>query len=287
MTRKARARRSVLYVPAANAKAMAKAGQLPCDAIIFDLEDAVAPEEKAAARTALATCFGDGATSGQERVIRINVPSSEWGDDDLAAAARIRPDAVLIPKVEAASVVADARRRLDAEGAVATRLWAMIETPLAIVNIREIAGLGADAAIGLDCLVVGTNDIAKETGLPLPGGRRTIEHWLAQIVIHARAFGLDVLDGVYNDFRDGDGFAAECSEGVLLGFHGKTLIHPSQIEPANSAFSPSEAALAEARAIIAVFEEPQNAGKGVVSMSGKMVERLHVEMARKLLAKAR
>jgi citrate lyase subunit beta/citryl-CoA lyase len=162
----------------------------------------------------------------------------------------------------------------------------MIETPLGIVDLREIAACGARDDVGLDCLVAGTNDIAKEMNLPLSAGRRTIEPWLTLIVIHARAFGLDVLDGVYNDFRDEAGFAAECQVGVRAGFDGKTLIHPSQIEPANLAFSPSEAAVAEARAIVAAFDEPGNAGKGVISINGRMVELLHAEIARKTLAKA-
>lgn len=286
MKRTWRPRRSVLYVPAANARAMAKVAALACDAVIFDLEDAVAPEAKAEARGALAEHLAQAPASAQERIIRVNAPASEWGEEDLAAAARLRPDAVLIPKVETAAVLSAARQTLDAAGAAATRLWAMIETPLAIVDIREIASLGTDPKMGFDCLVAGTNDIAKETGLRLPEGREAIRHWLAGIVIHARAFGLDAIDGVYNDFRDAEGFAAECREGARLGFDGKTLIHPSQVEPANAIFSPSEAQLAEARAIIAAFDEPQNAGMGVISVGGRMVERLHAEMARRLLAKS-
>ncbi|MBN9245590.1 MAG: CoA ester lyase [Mesorhizobium sp.] len=287
MTRQPRCRRSVLYVPAANPKALAKAASLACDAVIFDLEDAVAPEAKDEARAALEAHFRQGDQAArQERIIRVNAVSSAWGAQDMAAAARCRPDAVLLPKVETGEALAEARRQLDGAGGAGVRLWAMIETPRGIVDLREIVSFGARDDVGLDCLVAGTNDIAKETGLPLPAGRGTIEHWLALIVIHARAFGLDAVDGVYNDFRDEAGFAAECRAGALAGFDGKTLIHPGQIGPANAAFSPGEAALAEARAIVAAFAEPANAGKGVISVDGRMVELLHAEMARRTLAKA-
>jgi citrate lyase subunit beta/citryl-CoA lyase len=282
--KQARARRSVLYVPAANAKAMAKAGSLNCDAIIFDLEDAVSPSAKSDARAGLKVHFADQPASSKERVIRINAMATAWGEDDLAAAIACGPDAVLLPKVEHAEPLLAVRAALDAAGAHAIRLWAMIETPLGIVNIREIAALGKPA--GLECLVAGTNDIAKESGLPLPDGRATMALWLSQVVIHARAFHIDIVDGVYNDFRDQDGFVAECREGALMGFDGKTLIHPSQIEPANLAFSPSAEALAEAREIVAAFRLPENARAGVLSLNGKMVERLHLEMAERILAKA-
>ena len=286
MTTTRRPRRSVLYVPAANAKAMAKAGNLACDGVIFDLEDAVAPEEKAAAREGLRGHLAEGRGAPQQTIIRINGLATPWGRDDLEVAARIAPDAVLIPKVDSRDALIEARRALDAAGAQGTRLWAMVETPLAIVGLREIAEAGRDDGIGLDCLVAGTNDLAKETGLPLPEARPTIEHWLAVLVIHARAFGLDSLDGVYNDFRDGDGFERECRAGALLGFDGKTLIHPGQIETANAAFSPSPEAVAKARAIVAALEQPENAGKGVLSLGGQMVERLHLDIARRVLAKA-
>lgn len=286
MSRPVRRRRSVLYVPASNAKAMAKVASLACDAVIFDLEDAVAPDAKAAARAALAAHFrAAGPSPAQERVIRINAGAALAGDD-LAVVAQCRPDAVLVPKVETAATLREARRALEERGCGGIRLWAMIETPAGLVRLRDIVECGASAEIGLDCLVAGTNDISKETGVPLPAGRRTIEHWLAMIVIHGRAFGLDSLDGVYNDFRDEDGFAAECRAGALSGFDGKTLIHPGQIAPANAAFSPSPEALAEARAIVAAFDDPANAGKGVISIDGRMVELLHAEIARRVLARA-
>lgn len=282
----ARPRRSALYVPAANTKAMDKTPMLGCDAVIFDLEDAVAPTAKADARQALKIHFDANPMSTKERIIRINAATTQWGADDLATVIACRPDALLLPKVETSGQLLGARARLDAAGCHDVRLWAMIETPLGIVNIASIAQLGCDAGVRLDCLVVGSNDIARETGLPLATSRATIKLWLANLVIHARAYGLAILDGVYNDFRDGDGFAAECEEGALLGFDGKSLIHPLQIEPANHAFSPSAAALAEAHSIVAAFAAPENAGQGILSLNGKMVELLHLEMARAVIAKA-
>lgn len=287
MSRKLRRRRSVLYVPASNPKAMAKVASLACDAVIFDLEDAVAPNAKAEARANLVAHSRGGERSPvQERVIRINLSGGGLDRDDLAAVEACRPDALLIPKVETAEVLRDARQALQGRGCGGVRLWAMIETPAGLVRLRDIVECGAAEDVGLDCLVAGTNDISKETGVPLPGGRKTIEHWLAMITIHGHAFGLDSLDGVYNDFRDEEGFAQECRNSALSGFAGKTLIHPGQIAPANAAFSPSPEAVAEARAIVAAFEDPANAGKGVISINGKMTELLHAEIARKILAKA-
>ncbi len=279
-----RRRRSVLYVPASNAKAMAKAGDLACDAIIYDLEDAVAPDAKAAARSALLEHFRNGASAGrQERIIRINARGRMADDEDLDAASRCRPDSILLPKVERPEMLMEARRTLDAAGGAEIRLWAMVETPLGIVNLRDIAA--AAASVGLDCLVAGVNDLAKDTGVPMPAGRSTIRHWLAAIVLHARAFGLDVIDGVYNDFRDIDRFVDECHEATAAGFDGKTLIHPSQIAPANAAFSPTPETLAEARAVIAAFDDPANAAEGVLVVNGRMVERLHADTARRLLTR--
>lgn len=278
--------RSVLYVPAANDKAMAKSVSLDCDAIVYDLEDAVAPGAKADAREALKAHFGVNPTSEKRRVIRINGAGTEWGTEDFKAAAMCRPDAILLPKIEQPQSILDAAAELDRQGLDRVRIWAMIETPLAIVNIGEIARLGKQADSRLECFVIGSNDLAKETGVPLPDGRSTLLHWLLQVVIHARAFGLDVLDGVYNDFRDQDGFEAECTAGAILGFDGKTLIHPSQIGFANQAFAPTPSAIAEAEHIVSIFEQPENANKGVITIKGKMVERLHLDIARKTLAKA-
>jgi len=278
-----RPRRSALYIPVSNDKALAKAPGLDADVVIFDLEDAVAPADKPAARAKLAAVFA--ALAGRaERVIRVNALSSEWGADDLAAAIACQPAAILLPKVDTARDILEAGDALDDAAAPdAVRLWAMIETPKALLNIGAIAELGRDPASRLACFVAGTNDLAKETGV---FDRRYLTPWLMQLVLAARAGGLDLLDGVYNDFRDADGFARECAEGAAMGFDGKTVIHPSQIGPANAAFAPPEQALAEARAIRDAFALPENAGKGVIGLNGKMVERLHLAQAEKLLAKA-
>lgn len=278
-----RPRRSVLYVPASNEKALAKIGQLACDAVIVDLEDAVAPGEKAAARARLAGIFA-ARPKRCEMIVRINPLAGEWGSDDLAAAIGCTPDAVLLPKVDTARDILEAGDALDdAPAPEATKIWVMIETPKALLNIGAIAELGRDPASRLACFVTGTNDLAKETGV---SDRRYLAPWLMQMVLAAKAGGLDLLDGVYNDFRDTDGFARECTEAASMGFDGKTLIHPAQIEAANRAFSPSETAAKDARAIVAAFARPENAGKGVIALDGKMVERLHLVQAEKLLAKA-
>ncbi|MHA6645783.1 HpcH/HpaI aldolase/citrate lyase family protein [Mesorhizobium sp. A623] len=280
-----RPRRSVLYVPAANDKALAKIGSLACDVVVVDLEDSVAPGEKGAAREKL-----KGILAKQRRcemVVRINALSSEWGMDDLLVAASCEPDGILLPKVDTARDVLEAGDALDdAFAPDEVKLWAMIETPKAMLNIGAIAELGRDPASRLDCFVAGTNDLAKETGVLATPDRRYLVPWLMQMVLAARAGGIDLLDGVFNDFRDVDGFARECGEAASMGFDGKTLIHPSQVEPANAAFSPSQQAIAEARAIHDAFALAGNTQKGVIGLNGKMVERLHLAQAEKLLAKA-
>ncbi|MBX3572118.1 MAG: CoA ester lyase [Mesorhizobium sp.] len=291
-TRPFRPRRSVLYVPATNAKALAKLPGLACDAAIIDLEDAVAPDAKVAAREALKSFFAERAKAPHaggpgEIVIRINGLSTEWGMDDLLAARECRPDAILIPKVETPRDILEANDTLDGEYAhPAMWLWAMIETPKALLNIGAIAELGRDPGARLACFVAGTNDLVKETGVRMTPDRRFLTPWLMQMVLAARAGGIDVLDGVANDFRDLDAFRRECDDGAAMGFDGKTLIHPDQIAPANAAFSPSAGEIAAARAIVAAFAEPQNAGKGVLTVDGRMTERLHLAQAEKLLAKA-
>jgi citrate lyase subunit beta/citryl-CoA lyase len=279
-----RPHRSVLYVPASNEKALAKIGQLACDAVIVDLEDAVAPEEKTAARARLAGIFA-ARPARCEIVVRINPLTGEWGNDDLAAALACAPDAILLPKVDTARDILEAGDALDdAPASDETKLWAMIETPKALLNLGAIAELGRDPASRLACFVAGTNDLAKETGV---SDRRHLAPWLMQMVLAARAGALDLLDGVYNDFRDADGFSRECSEAAAMGFDGKTLIHPAQIEAANRAFSPSEAAVRQARSIVDAFARPENAGRGVIALDGKMVERLHLAQAEKLLSRVR
>jgi citrate lyase subunit beta/citryl-CoA lyase len=286
MSKPFRPRRSVLYVPASNAKALAKAASLRADAIIFDLEDAVAPDVKDDAREALRTYFHQHPSSSTERIIRINSLSSTWGAEDLLAARACKPDAILLPKVETPQDITGVTEILEeTDASESVRLWAMIETPRGILNADEIAELGLRSTARLDCLVIGTNDIAKETGTRLTKGRALLTPWLMQVLLCAKAGKLDVIDGVYNDFADLDGFNAECAEAVQMGFDGKTLIHPSQIEIANAAFLPDANSVMEARSIVQVFSAPENLDRGVIALGGKMLERLHLEAAQKLLAK--
>ncbi|WP_374847137.1 HpcH/HpaI aldolase/citrate lyase family protein [Brucella thiophenivorans] len=287
MKTNARPRRSVLFVPASNSRAVEKSLTLGADCVIYDLEDSVAPEAKLAARDALIAHFTEHPKVGFERVVRVNAADTQWNKADLTAAAKIGADAVLLPKAERPQDVIDAASRLDRQDAhPAMRVWAMIETPRGILNADEIAVLGHRSAARLGCFVVGPNDIALATGVRPLEGRPYLIPWLMQILLAARAGGIDILDGVYNDFRDTTGFEAECVQGAAMGFDGKTLIHPSQIEAANRAFSPSDDDVAYARAVVAVFAQPENADKGVVSLDGQMVERLHLKIAERLLAKS-
>jgi citrate lyase subunit beta/citryl-CoA lyase len=282
-----RPRRSVLYMPATNDRALAKLPGLACDVAIIDLEDSVAPDEKVAARERLREFMGEYRAGGKGIVIRINALSSEWGTEDLLAARACRPDAILLPKVDTPRDVLDANDALDETDARASlELWAMIETPEAVLNLGAIAELGRDPSARLRCFVAGTNDLVKETGVAATRDRRYLMPWLMQMVLAARAGGLDVLVGVSNDFHDIEAFARECGEARAMGFDGKTLIHPAQIDPANAAFSPSEAEIAEAREIVRIFARPESAGKGAVSMNGRMVERLHLDQAERLLARS-
>lgn len=282
-----RPRRAVLFVPASNEKAIAKISSLACDTVIFDLEDAVAPEAKAAARERLKAWFATRPEDGPECVIRVNPLASEWGLDDVAAICACAPDAVLLPKVNTPRDVHDFDDALDEAAAPDDlKLWIMVETPKAMLNIGALAEFGRDRAARLDCFVAGANDLVKDTGVLATPDRRYIMPWLLQMVLAARAGGIDVLDGVSNNFRDLDAFAGECAEGAAMGFDGKTLIHPAQIEPALKAFSPSTKAIAEAEAIRAAFALPENTQKGVISIDGTMVERLHLAQAERLLARA-
>ena len=282
-----RPRRSVLYIPASNDKALAKIAQLACDAIIIDLEDAVTPADKSAARERLKGIFANRPTRRCEMVVRVNALASEWGTDDLLAVAGCEPDGILLPKVATPRDILEVGDVLDDNFAPDTvKLWAMIETPKAMLNIGAIAELGRDPASRLTCFVAGTNDLVKETGVAATPDRRYLVPWLMQMLLAARAGGLDMLDGVFNDFRDADGFARECAEAAAMGFDGKSLIHPVQIEAANRAFAPSAEALTEARAVKDAFALAENTGKGVIALDGRMVERLHLAQAEKLLAKA-
>jgi citrate lyase subunit beta/citryl-CoA lyase len=280
-----RPRRSVLYMPGSNARALEKARTLAADGVILDLEDSVAPDAKETARRQVAEAVKAGGFGHREVFIRINATDTPWHADDLSAAAHAAPDAILIPKVSSPDTLElVGRRLLDMATDHKTRVWAMVETPLALFNILAIAAEARDSESRLAGLIMGTNDLAKDTRARLVPGRAPMLPCLANCVAAARVHGIDILDGVYNDIDDAEGFAKECRQGVELGFDGKTLIHPSQIEPCNKAFSPSPEEVAQARKVIAAFDLPENKGKGVMSIDGRMVERLHAEMARRTVA---
>jgi citrate lyase subunit beta / citryl-CoA lyase len=279
-----RPRRSMLYMPGSNARAIEKARELPADGVILDLEDAVAPDAKAQAREMVVQALQKGGFGGREVLVRINGLDTAWWRDDLAVAAA-GPDALLLPKVSTPEQLRELARHFVGVGAEARiRVWAMMETPLAMLNAREIAAAALDPATRLAGFVMGTNDLAKETRARIVPGRAPMLPWLMACVAAARAYGLAILDGVYNELGDLEGFSAECRQARDLGFDGKTLIHPQQIAPCNAAFSPAPEEVAWARKIIAAFDLPENAGKGVIQIEGRMVERLHAEMARQVVA---
>ncbi len=277
-----RPRRSVLYMPAANERAVDKAKSIPADSIIFDLEDAVAPDAKLEARPRACAAASSGEYGSRELTIRCNGLDTEWGAGDIAAAATSGAAAVVIPKVASLSSVDDVSARLDAAGAPASMtIWAMIETPTGIFDVRAIA---AHPRVSL--LVMGTNDLARELRAALVPGRQPLLAHLATALLAAREAGVTILDGVYNDVRDDDGFRAECVQGAEMGFDGKTLIHPGQVEIANDVWAPSDADVEHARRVITAFEEGVAAGKGVVTVDGRMIENLHVVNAQRVLATA-
>jgi citrate lyase subunit beta/citryl-CoA lyase len=282
-----RPRRSVLYMPGSNARAIEKAKTLPADGVIIDLEDAVAPDAKVAARKQVADAVKAGGFGTREVFIRINGIDTEWHAEDLHDAGRAAPDGIVVPKVSSPDQLElIGRRLLDMSIDHKTRIWAMIETPIAIFNVKDIAAAAKDSETRLAGLILGTNDLAKETGAKFVPGRAPMLPWLATCILAARAYGIAVLDGVYNDLSDAEGFLSECGQGRDLGFDGKTLIHPNQVEPCNAEFSPSDDEVAQARKIIAAFDRPENKGKGVVSLDGRMVERMHADIARKVVAVA-
>lgn len=278
-------RRSVLCVPGSNTRALAKVPDLDCDAVIFDLEDAVAIDAKADARENLRRLFGENRPKGKELVIRINPLSDAFGEEDMALVSAVRPDAVLLPKLEETGELEAALSLMPAKLDAPIALWAMIETPKGVLDAAEIARKASMAELNLGCFVVGLNDLRKSSGvLPRPG-RDYLVPWLMQTVLAARAFGIDVLDSVFNDFRDAASFETECDQGRAMGFSGKMLIHPAQIEPANRHFGPTPEAIAEARSIIAAFAGPEARTLNVINLDGRMVERLHLEEAARLMAK--
>ncbi|MER7071577.1 CoA ester lyase [Terrabacter sp. NPDC000476] len=278
-----RPRRSVLYMPSSNERALEKAKTLPVDSLILDLEDAVAPDAKDAARENACAAARSGDYGRRELTIRVNGLGSQWHDADLAAAAAAGPDAIVVPKVGSADEVRALVAAMEAAGAPArTRLWAMVETPVAVLHAEEIAR----ASSRLACLVLGTNDLYKELGASFAPGRAAIATSLQLVLLGARAAGVAVLDGVFNDVSDAEGFHAEARQGRELGFDGKTLIHPAQVGPANEVFAPDPGQVDDARAVIAAFEEAQAQGRGVATLNGRLIENLHVDTARKVLATA-
>jgi citrate lyase subunit beta / citryl-CoA lyase len=277
-----RPRRSVLYMPGSNARALEKARELPVDGVILDLEDAVAPDAKSMARELIKKTLLQGGFGDREVLVRINGLDTRWWVDDLHAVADGRPDAVLVPKISDPHQLQDlAARIVDMGTDPHIRVWAMMETPLAMLNVGAIAAAALDSETRLTGFVMGTNDLAKDTRARIVPGREPMLPWLTNCVAAARAYGLEILDGVYNDLANAEGFVQECRQGCDLGFDGKTLIHPKQIEPCNEAFSPAPAEVEAARKIIAAFDLPENQGKGVIQIEGRMVERLHADMARR------
>ena len=279
-----RPRRSVLYMPGSNPRALEKARELPADVLILDLEDSVAPDAKAQGREnivkALKTGFGD-----REVLVRINGLDTRWWVDDLDAVIGGRPEAVLVPKISDPAQLQDlAARLVDMGTDPHVRVWAMMETPLAMINAGQIAAAALDSETRLAGFVMGTNDLAKDTRARLVAGRAPMLPWLMTCVAAARAYGLDILDGVYNDLGNAEGFVEECKQARDLGFDGKTLIHPRQIGPCNDAFSPSPEEVEMARKMIAAFDLPENKDKGVIALEGRMVERLHADMGRRTVA---
>lgn len=278
-------RRSALYMPGSNARALEKARTLDVDCLLLDLEDAVAPDAKDLARQQIVDAVKAGGYGNREVVIRINGLDTDWGEDDLKAAVEAGPNAILVPKVNGPADLQRVAHMLSLHGAAPTiTLWAMMETPEAMLNAGAIGACGRDPEVRLSCFVMGTNDLAKETRAQLAPGRAVMTPWLMTCVAAARAGGIDILDGVYNAFQDAEGFAEECRQGAEMGMDGKTLIHPKQIAACHEAFSPSEDEINWARKINDLFDQPENADKGAIQVDGKMVERLHADMGKRVIA---
>ena len=274
-----RPRRSVLYMPSSNERALEKAESIPCDALILDLEDAVDPDAKSGAREAACAAAASGDYGRRELTIRVNGADTEWHADDLRAACAAGPDAIVVPKVDSADAVLKIVEGMtDNDAPEHTKLWAMVETPRAMLHAEEIA----TASDRLTVLVMGTNDLAKELYAEHVPGRQPLLTGLALALLAARATGKAIIDGVYNDVKNTDGFLAECRQGREMGFDGKTLIHPGQVEGANSAFAPSAQAVEDARGILQAWEDGR--GSGVVTYNGRMIENLHVESAQRTLS---
>jgi citrate lyase subunit beta/citryl-CoA lyase len=277
----------VLYVPGVNVRAIEKARELPCDALILDLEDSVAPARKAEARVRACEAVASGQFPGREAVIRVNPLGSPEAPDDIVAACAAEPDAILVPKITSAADVERAELALVEAFAVRhTALWLMIETPRAALELGAICAAIRARTTRVGVLVMGLNDLSKETRVPLHLGRASMLPWLSNAVLAARAYGFGIVDGVFNSIADGAGFIAECHQGRSLGFDGKTVIHPNQIAPANAIFAPDHDEISEAQSIVAAFSRPENTGAGVIQLDGKMIERLHLAEAERVLAMA-
>lgn len=277
-----RLRRSVLYMPGSNQRALEKAKSLPCDSIILDLEDAVGPEEKDTAREQVCAAVKSGGYGERELIIRVNAPQTPWGEADLHAAIEAKPDAILMPKVSSPAVlesIADRLESLDAPESI--NVWAMIETPASILNIYEIAKAKRDRRNRLTCLVLGTNDLSKDTWAKIVPGRAPMLPWMMTALAAARSEGLTILDGVFNDISDVEGCREECRQARDLGFDGKTLIHPNQLEPANTSFAPTEEEVRRAKMVIEAFERPEYAKRGAIKLEGRLYERQHLAMNRR------
>ena len=277
-----RPRRSVLYMPAANERALEKAKDIQADALIFDLEDAVAPDSKEVAREQACAAAASSEYGNRELTIRCNGLDTPWGKDDVLAAAAAGPAAVVIPKVDGSSYLDEISELLNQGGAPSsTQIWAMVETPIGILHVEEIARHERTSV-----MVTGTNDIAKELRASITADRQALLPYLAMCLLSARAAGVAILDGVYNDIKDESGFEDVCVQGAEMGFDGKTLIHPNQVAPTNEIFSPSLDELDFYRRIIEEFEAAEKEGRGVLTVDGKMIENLHVDEARRALAVA-
>lgn len=280
-----RPRRSLLFMPGSNLRALEKARTLPADGIILDLEDAVAPDAKGVARDQIAAALAAGGFGKREVLIRINGLDTPWWEDDLAMAAKAPPDGVLVPKVSSVGDLASVADRLAKHAAPSSlKVWAMIETAFAILRVEELSAQAHRPEMRLAGYVMGPNDIARETRIRMVEGRATMLPFYLSCILAAHAHGLEILDGPYSDFSNAAGFAAECAQSRDMGFDGKTLIHPSQIEACNVAFTPPADEVAQARRILAAFDQPENAGRGAIQLDGRMVERLHAEIAGRTIA---
>jgi len=272
-------------MPGSNERALEKAKPIPADALIFDLEDAVAPDAKPLARDQVSAAVKNGGYGGREIVIRVNALETPWGTEDILAACEAEPDAILVPKVvHPGDIISVAKILQGVHAPEEIRLWAMMETPMAILNARTIAATAVYEENRLCCLVMGTNDLIKESRARALHDRFAVVPWLAMTLVAARAYRLDIIDGVYNEFRDEMGLREECERGRTLGMDGKTLIHPSQVGPCNQIFSPTEEEVEWSRKIIEAFRRPENKQKGVIVVEGRMVERLHLGMAERTVS---